>query len=80
MKNKSLLFKFLVKKMITMPYRKVSIPEEFWKRIENIVNKHPEYGYSSVAEFVKEAVRRRLDEIERDIREKSLARIKKESG
>jgi len=52
-----------------MAYRKVSIPDEFWKRIEKIVTKYPEYGYSSVAEFVKDAVRRRLEEIEKEIKE-----------
>ena len=44
-------------------YRMVGLPEELYKRCEAIVNSG-KYGYTSVSEFVKDAVRRRLEELE----------------
>ena len=40
----------------------VKIPKELAKKIETIREK---YGYASVMEFIRDAVRRRLEEIEK---------------
>jgi len=40
----------------------VGLPEELYLKIETIVNASM-YGYASVSEFVKDAVRRRLEEL-----------------
>ncbi|RLI86900.1 MAG: CopG family transcriptional regulator [Archaeoglobales archaeon] len=47
-----------------MPRRNriVGLPEELYKKCEDIVNSG-KYGYTSVSEFVKDAVRRRLEEL-----------------
>jgi len=41
-------------------YRTISIPEEMFKQIEKVVKEKPELGYSSVADFVKNAIREKL--------------------
>lgn len=46
-------------------YRHVSLPEDLVRRIERIIKKE-KYGYQSIAEFVKDAIRRRLEEIEKE--------------
>jgi len=43
-------------------YRTVGLPEELYKECEAIV-KSEKLSYSSISEFVKDAVRRRLEEI-----------------
>jgi Arc/MetJ-type ribon-helix-helix transcriptional regulator len=40
----------------------IGLPEELYLEVERIVNAG-KYGYTSVSEFVKDAVRRRLEEI-----------------
>lgn len=40
----------------------VGLPDKLYKQCEEVVNTE-KYGYSSVSEFVKDAVRRRLDEL-----------------
>ena len=46
-------------------YRHVSLPEDLVRRIEKIIEKE-KYGYQSIAEFVKDAIRRRLEELEKE--------------
>jgi Arc/MetJ-type ribon-helix-helix transcriptional regulator len=43
-------------------YRMIGLPEELYLEVERIVDAG-KYGYASVSEFVKDAVRRRLEEI-----------------
>lgn len=38
-------------------YRTVKLPIEMFEAIEVFIEKHPEYGYTSIADFVKDAVR-----------------------
>jgi metal-responsive CopG/Arc/MetJ family transcriptional regulator len=40
----------------------VGLPEELYLEVERIVDAG-EHGYTSISEFVKDAVRRRLEEI-----------------
>ena len=42
-------------------YRNVSFPAEMIAEIETVIKEHPEWGYTSVAEFVKESIRRHRD-------------------
>ena len=46
-------------------YRSISLPEELVKLIEKTIVENPEYGYKSVSEFVKDAIRTKLSELER---------------
>jgi len=49
-------------KMGRRRYTTVSIPTEFMERIDKIIA-DAKYGYKSRAEFVNEAIRRRLEEL-----------------
>lgn len=42
-------------------YRQVSLPENFYADMENFIERHPELGYTSVAEFVKASVREKIE-------------------
>ena len=44
-----------------MPYRGVNIPEELMHEVEKIINKK-KYGFKSKAEFVKQAIREKLEQ------------------
>jgi Arc/MetJ-type ribon-helix-helix transcriptional regulator len=46
-------------------YKTLSIPEEMYTMIESLIEEHPELGYKTVTEFVKEAIRSKIHEIER---------------
>jgi len=41
-------------------YRGISLPKEMIDEIERIIKSNPELGYTSVADFVKEAVRDKM--------------------
>ena len=43
-------------------YRTVAIPEDLYEKCEKIV-RDGNLGYTSVSEFVKEAIRKRLEEL-----------------
>ena len=43
-------------------YRTIAIPEDLYEKCEQVV-KSGDLGYSSVSEFVKEAIRKRLEEL-----------------
>ena len=38
-------------------YRTVKLPSKMLEEIELLIRDHPEWGYSSIADFVKDAVR-----------------------
>jgi Arc/MetJ-type ribon-helix-helix transcriptional regulator len=38
-------------------YRTVKLPAKMLEAVEQLVKEHPEYGYSSIADFVKDSVR-----------------------
>jgi len=46
-------------------YRGVNLPEEMVEEIERLIKRRKDLGYQSIAEFVKEAVRKRLEEIKK---------------
>ena len=39
-------------------YTQISLPKELHKSIEKFITENPELGYKSVAEFIKDSVRR----------------------
>ena len=41
-------------------YKSVTLPEPLLNRIERFLKNNPEYGYTSIAEFIKEAIREKL--------------------
>ena len=45
-------------------YRGLTIPESLIEKVEALIEERKELGYVSVSEFVKEAIRRRVEEIE----------------
>jgi Arc/MetJ-type ribon-helix-helix transcriptional regulator len=45
-------------------YRSVRIPDDMLTKMEDVINNN-ELGYASISEFVKDAVRRRLEDIEK---------------
>jgi len=42
----------------------VSLPKEFHAKIKKIIEENPELGYTSVAEFCKDAVRKKIEKME----------------
>ena len=53
--------------MYPKKYRSTALPTELYERVEMHVGKSS--GYVSVLDFLKDAVRRRLDEIENETKE-----------
>jgi len=44
-----------------MKWKTISLPEEMLKEIEEFIERNPEYGYTSVADFVTTAIRAYID-------------------
>jgi len=44
-------------------WRRVSLRAELVEKIERIIESRPDLGYTSIADFIADAVRRRLEEI-----------------
>jgi len=38
-------------------YRTVKLPSRMLEAVEQLMKEHPEYGYSSIADFVKDSIR-----------------------
>jgi len=55
-------------------WKTVQLPEELLNRVDKLVNVK-ELGYTSRSEFIKEAVRLRLEEVEKHIRKSTSSRI-----
>jgi len=54
-------------------WKTIQLPEELLDRVDEIVGK-PELGYTSRSEFIKEAVRLRVEALENRLREKERKR------
>ena len=48
-------------------YEAVTIKTEVVQRIRDFIDKHPEQGYKSIAEFVTDAIRTKLNELLKEI-------------
>ncbi len=44
-------------------YKSVTIPEELYELIQEVVRNKRQYGYGNVSEFVREAIREKLKQI-----------------
>jgi|GEM_PF-1003144 metal-responsive CopG/Arc/MetJ family transcriptional regulator len=58
-------------------YKGISIPKEMFEEVEKVIKEHPELGYSSITDFIKDAVRDKITEI-RKIHAKSAEEIAEE--
>ena len=54
-------------------YSTISVPKTLHKEIRRTVVEDPRVGYSSVAEFSKEAIKLRMDELRMELREQQQA-------
>jgi len=52
-------------------YKNVSLPEEMVKTVQDFIESNPSLGFKGVPEFVKDSVRRRLEEFEEFERKKA---------
>lgn len=59
-------------------YTGISIKEEFAKSVEEFIEEHPTLGYRSIAQFMEDATRRRLEELQAQI--KNLPRFDRING
>mgnify|MGYP000586632945 FL=1 len=48
-------------------YKTISIPEEMFNEIERVIKVRQDLGYQTVTEFIKDAIRRRLEEIKKEM-------------
>ena len=55
-------------------YSTISVPKTLHKEIRRTVVEDPRVGYSSVAEFSKEAIKLRMDELRMELREQQANR------
>ncbi len=39
----------------------ISLPTEFFINVHDMLEEHPEFGYVSVTEFIKDSIRRNLE-------------------
>jgi len=51
-----------------LEYRGISIKEEFASSIETFIKEHPELGYRSIAQFLEDSSRRRLEQLRAEIK------------
>jgi hypothetical protein len=49
-------------------YKSISIKEEFAESIEEFIREHPTLGYRSIAQFLEDSARRRLEELKSQIK------------
>jgi len=42
-------------------YRKISLPDEMIQEVEKFIIEHPELGHKTIADFVKSAIRLRIE-------------------
>jgi Holliday junction resolvasome RuvABC ATP-dependent DNA helicase subunit len=56
-------------------YTGISIKEEFAGSIEQFIDAHPELGYRSIAQFLEDSARRRLEELQAQIKEPRFEQI-----
>ena len=47
--------------------KSVILPVELFEEVEKTIKEHPELGYTTKEEFIRDAIRRRIDEITEEI-------------
>ena len=58
-----------------MKYSTISLPKELYDKLQRFIEENPELGYSSVADFCKEAIRLHVEGIKRELREDFLRKL-----
>jgi len=56
-------------------WKSVQLPGELLRMVDEVI-KQPELGYTSRSEFIKEAVRLRVEQIESRLRERGVRQIR----
>jgi metal-responsive CopG/Arc/MetJ family transcriptional regulator len=56
-------------------YTSISLPKKFIERIRKYIEAHPEEGYSSITDFIKEATRKHIHAKSKEITDKAKALI-----
>ena len=56
-------------------YSTISLPKELYDKLQEILEENPDMGYSSVADFCKEAIRLHVQEIKQELREDFLRSV-----
>ncbi len=56
-------------------YSTISLPKELYDKLQELIEKKPDLGYSSVADFCKEAIRLHVEAIKRELREDFFRKI-----
>lgn len=56
-------------------YSTISLPKELYDKLQELIDKNPELGYSSVADFCKEAIRLHVEGIKRELREDFIRKL-----
>ena len=49
-------------------FKSVSVKEEFAESIEEFIYQHPSLGYRSIAQFLEDSARRRLEELKAQVK------------
>jgi hypothetical protein len=58
-------------------YTTVSLPKGLHQQLAGYLEQHPELGYGSVAEFAKEAIRLRIEEMQEEALQISLGKLRR---
>lgn len=56
-------------------YSTISLPKELYDKLQEMIEEKPAMGYSSVADFCKEAIRLHVEEIKKELRNDFLRKI-----
>lgn len=51
--------------LVALNYIKVSVPEPLFLKVKQFVEAHPDLGYRSASDLVTDAIRRRLEELDK---------------
>jgi len=57
-------------------YTTISLPKGLHGHLTSFLEGHPELGYGSVAEFAKEAIRLRVEEMQEEARQVALSKLR----
>ncbi|MFO8133069.1 MAG: hypothetical protein R6U10_03945 [Thermoplasmatota archaeon] len=58
-------------------YTTISLPKALHGHLTSFLERHPELGYGSVAEFAKEAIRLRIEEMREEAQQVALGKLRK---
>ncbi len=62
--------------MSMSPYTPVSLPKDLHRHLTSFLEHNPELGYGSIAEFAKEAIRLRVEEMREEAQQVALDKLR----